>query len=127
MAYRKPLSEVYLGDGQGDGFWEVGFTPLQLRHADVETEEMRTICVHVDEATGEISQSEGYAPNSRANRDERALFAEFEDAIVREMVADHRFEGREPFLARARADEFRRNESLFAMDVTLEELELDDD
>lgn len=121
----KPLSEVYLGDGQGEGFWDVSFTDLQLRHADVETPEMRSICVSVDAETGEVTLSEGYVPRSPEDRDEQSLFAEFEDAIVREMVADHRFAKNEPFLARAAESAFVRDESLAALDVTLAELELD--
>ena len=123
----KQLSEVYLGDGQGGGFWEVSFNALQLRHADVETEDMRTICVHVDETTGEISQSEGYAPGSRENRDEKSLFYEFEDAIVREMVSDRRFASNAPFLARAKDDEFRRDESLQILEMSLSDLKEEDD
>lgn len=123
----KPLSEVYLGDGQGGGFWEVSFNTLQLRHADIETEDMRTICVHVDETTGEISQSEGYAPGSRENRDETSLFSEFEDAIVREMVSDHRFASNASFLARAKEDEFRRGESLEVLEMNLSDLKDEDD
>jgi hypothetical protein len=123
----KPLSEVYLGDGQGEGFWDIGFNDLQRRHAEVKTEDMRSICVHVDETTGELTLSEGYVPGSPEDEDEQSLFSDFEDAIVREMVADHRFKEQTAFLKRAEEDAFRREESLAALDVTLEELRDGDD
>ena len=121
----KPLSEIYLGDGDPGGFWSVSFDDLQRRHADVKTEDMRTICVHVDEATGEISQSEGYAPGSQENDDETTLFSEFEDAIVREMVADHRFKPQTAFQERATADAAERNGRLDDLETVLLELESD--
>jgi hypothetical protein len=122
---KKPLSEVYLGDGDPGNFWSISFDDLQLAHAEVKTEDMRTICVHVDEVTGELSQSEGYAEGSQENRDEKALFAEFEDAIVREMVQDHRFKENAPFLELAAKTSAERDQALRDMDMTLAELELD--
>jgi len=121
----KPLSEVYLGDGHGESFWDVSFTDLQIRHAEVKTEDMRSICVSVDPETGSMTLSEAYAPGSQEHSDEESLFVEFEDAIVREMVKDHRFSDQHAFLERAAESTFQRGEFLEALDVTLDDLRID--
>jgi hypothetical protein len=121
----RPLGKVHLGDGQGDGFWDVGFDELQLLHAEVETPDLRSICVSLDSETGELTLSEGYTPGSRQDRDEQSLFHEFEDSIVREMTTDHRFRNETAFLARSEETAFQRDELLAALDATLAALQLD--
>lgn len=123
----RPLSKVHLGDGQGEGFWDVGFNDLQLRHAEVETPDMLSICVSLDSETGELTLSEGYAPGSQQDQDEQSLFHDFEDSIVREMTTDHRFRDETAFLARSEERAFQRGELLAALDATLAALELNPD
>ncbi len=123
----EPLSQVHLGDGEEGGFWMVSFNELQIRHAGYEDAEIRTICVHVDETTGEMSLSDGYVPRSPEHQAENGLYDTYRDAIVREMVGDHRFKTRTAFLARHADDAFRRDESLAALDADLEETRDDED
>lgn len=106
------LHRPHLGDGEEGGFWSVSFRPHQLLYAGVETQDISHLTVHVDDDTGELTLSDGYEHGSQEHRDENALFSEFRDAIVQEMVRDHRFASRTAFLASAAADETARAERL---------------
>lgn len=72
-----------------------------------------------------MTLNEGYAPGSQEHSDEESLFAEFEDAIVRELVADHRLADHATLLSRAAESAFQREELLAALDVALDDLRID--
>lgn len=125
----KRLGKVHASYGMAETFWDIGFTPLQLAHADAEDEFKCTISVHVDAETGRVTLNNGYAPGTETYEQEERLFAEFRDAIVEALVAaiDDADPDYAAFFAWAKGDAARRAEALEQLDVDLAETEEDGD
>lgn len=116
---------VYHGAAETNEFWDVILTPLQLSYAEVETEDMRGFSMFLDLKTGGVSLNEGYAPGSQPYREERSMFAEFDDSAV-EALLEH-VKGRTgdfgPFVQVAEEDREARLNRLEDLAIDLDEHE----
>lgn len=107
----KDPTAVHVGDGQGEGFWDVGFDDDQIAYAQIEAEDMRGVCVSIEGI--EMTLNNGYAPGSQPHQDENALLDTFREAIVAALVVDHRIQRDHPeFVAAAMAEQTTRCETL---------------
>ena len=108
--------------GMAHTFWDISFTKDQLRYAAVDDQDRRSISVHIDEQTGEVTLNDGYAPGCKPFEEENELFANFKDAIVEALVAEVPNEepGYAAFLSAAKRDAEGRLERLADLATDLE-------
>ncbi len=75
-------SQVRADWGHCDGYWDISFTEAQRAYAGItDPDEQRSISVHVDAATGQVSLNNGYEPGSKPYKQEHALFDNFQPSI----------------------------------------------
>src|SRR3546814_10695613 len=87
MSHPDRITDVTAAYGQAHQYWDIYFTDLQRSYADA-TEDMRSISIDIDTASGAIRLNPGYAEGSPEFASETSLFAEYEPAIVEILVKE---------------------------------------
>src|SRR3546814_10656099 len=87
MSQPDRITDVTAAYGQAHQYWDIYFTDLQRSYADA-TEDMRSISIDIDTASGAIRLNPGYAEGSHEFASETTLFAEYEQAIVKILVKE---------------------------------------
>ena len=117
--------------GQADPFWDVYFRTHHLDYLELDADKYQSISVCLYGETGACELNRGYEPDSQPGQYEAALYDEFLDMIVAELVStiEPKTTGKFateyaiylPFLRTAKEDEANRNERLAALYDRLEE------
>lgn len=120
---------VFIEHGGADSneFWDATFTRPQLAYAEVETER-NGISVAIDAETGEASLNAGYIEDSPEGRDERSLWAQYEDLVVEAL--DRRIalgEGNDAFKRKAADEAAFRRDSIAETLVRIESADADEE
>src|SRR3546814_19219440 len=87
MSHPDRITDVTAAYGQAHQYWDIYFTDLQRSYADA-TEDMRSISIDIDTASGAIRLNQGYDEGSPEFASETSLFSEYEPAIVEILVKE---------------------------------------
>src|SRR3546814_16139800 len=93
MSHPDRITDVTAAYGQAHQYWDIYFTDLQRSYADA-TEDMRSISIDIDTASGAIRLNPGYAEGSPEFASETSLFAEYrseERRVGKECVSTCRY------------------------------------